>query len=50
MSLIKEKSKIFNSSTVDNRRITKEQFYQFIEGNEILQTIKARVDEINTRV
>jgi hypothetical protein len=33
MSLIREKLKNFNSSTVDNFRITEEQFYQFIEGN-----------------
>jgi hypothetical protein len=46
MSLIKEKSKNFNSSTIDNCRITKEQFYQFIKGNEIVQTIKAKVEEI----
>jgi hypothetical protein len=46
MSLIREKSKNFNSPTVDNFRITKEQFYKFIKGNEILQTIKARADEI----
>jgi hypothetical protein len=46
MNLIREKSRSFNDLNIDSPIVNKNQFYQFIEGSKILQTIQAKSEDV----